>query len=195
MTNSLIFDFETLSTDRYNGVVVSLAILKFSEDNFTINTGYTFSELVNSAKLLKFDVQDQVKNYNRVIDKKTLEWWNEQGTEAKKQIIPSDRDKSINELYDFFISVSDNNTDKVYTRGNNFDPIIFENIMDQLHKPQPYRFWQLRDTRSIIEGLSWGSGLRNNFIPEGCEDFIHHNPIHDIAIDVMRIQALVRAIS
>ena len=35
MSNSIIFDFETLSTNRYNCVVVSLAALKFSEDNFT----------------------------------------------------------------------------------------------------------------------------------------------------------------
>jgi hypothetical protein len=197
MSNSIIFDFETLSTDRYNCVVVSLAALKFSEDNFTSENGYSFDELVESAKLIKFNVQDQVKNHNRVIDKKTLEWWNEQGTEAKKQLIPSDQDQSITELYDFFVSTIADMTfkSKVYTRGNNFDPIIFENIMDQLHKPHPYSFWQLRDTRSIIEGLSWGSGLKNSFMPEGCDNFIHHDPVHDIALDVMRMQTLVRAIS
>ena len=98
MSNSIIFDFETLSTDRYNCVVVSLAALKFSEDNFTSENGYSFDELVESARLIKFNVQDQVKNHNRVIDKKTLEWWNEQGTKAKKQLIPSDQDQSITEL-------------------------------------------------------------------------------------------------
>ena len=197
MSNSIIFDFETLSTNRYNCVVVSLAALRFSEDNFTSENGYLFDELVESANLIKFDVQDQVKNHNRVIDKKTLEWWNQQGPEAKKQLIPSDQDQSITELYDFFISIRGNTTfkSKVYTRGNNFDPIIFENIMDQLHKPHPYSFWELRDTRSIIEGLSWGSGLKNSFMPEGCDNFIHHDPVHDIVLDVMRMQTLVRAIS
>ena len=68
MSNSIIFDFETLSTNRYNCVVVSLAALKFSEDNFTSGNGYSFNELVESAKLIKFDVNELVE-----VDTKRLE--------------------------------------------------------------------------------------------------------------------------
>lgn len=56
-----------------------------------------------------------------------------------------------------------------------------------------YHFWEIRDSISTIDGLSWGTKLRNNFIPEGCEGYKKHDPRHDVALDVMRIQSLVQA--
>lgn len=195
LNNAVIYDFETLSQDQQSGVVLSMAMLNFSETRFTGELAYTFDELVDLTHFIKFDVSEQVKKYNRKIDKSTLEWWNDQGELAKEQLKPSVEDVSIDTLYSFFIVNKSANVKKIYTRGNTFDPIFMENLMKQINKPMPYEWWEVRDTRSLIEGLSWGIGLKNNFIPGGCEDFIHHNPIHDIAIDVMRIQALVRAIN
>lgn len=196
LNNAVIYDFETLSQDQANGAVVSMAMLCFAESRFTDDTySYTFDELVKGAHVIKFNVEEQVKTYNRTINKETLEWWNEQGPEAKKQLIPSADDKSISELYNFFILNKSINVERVYTRGNTFDPIFLENIMRQTGFPDPYNWWEIRDTRSTIEGLSWGSGLKNSFMPENCDNFIHHNPVHDIALDVMRLQTLVKAIS
>jgi len=63
-------------------------------------------------------------------------------------------------------------------------------------KEIPFGFSKFRDTRSLIDGLSWGSGLKNWFIPDDFQDkFIAHDPCHDVAMDVTRIQYLVRAIS
>jgi hypothetical protein len=52
---------------------------------------------------MKFDVEDQVKNYNRKIEKDTLEWWGKQNKEAQAKLAPSGEDKSIAELFSFFI--------------------------------------------------------------------------------------------
>ena len=73
MDNAVIYDFETLSQDQINGVVTCLAILKFDESRFA-DKPYTFKELVNYAKVMKFSVEEQVKTYKRKIDKSTLEW-------------------------------------------------------------------------------------------------------------------------
>ena len=45
-----------------------------------------------------------------------------------------------------------------------------------------------------MEGLAWGSELDNKFTPPDCDELVKHNPTHDIALDVMRIQTLVQAI-
>tara|TARA_B100001057_G_C22862723_1_gene955235 strand:+ start:462 stop:1046 length:585 start_codon:yes stop_codon:yes gene_type:complete len=193
MDNAVIYDFETLSQDQINGVVTCLAVLKFDESRF-VEKPYTFKELVNSAKVMKFSVEEQVKTYKRKIDKSTLEWWKEQGDDAQKWIKPSDDDRGLEELYDFFMKAAGGDATKFYTRGNTFDPILLESIMKQTHKPMPYNWWEVRDTRSLIEGLSWGSKLENKFIPPDCDDLVKHNPTHDIALDVMRIQALAQAI-
>lgn len=195
LNNAVIYDFETLSQDQQSGVVLSMAMLNFSETRFTGELAYTFDELVDLTHFIKFDVSEQVKKYNRKIDKSTLEWWNDQGELAKEQLKPSVDDVSIDTLYSFFIVNKSANVKKVYTRGNTFDPIFMENLMKQINKPMPYEWWEVRDTRSLIEGLSWGSDLDNKFKPPNCESFIHHDPRHDIALDVMRIQSLVQAIN
>ena len=65
---AIIFDFETLSTDRVNGVVLSLALLEFNEERFTEKTAYSYTELLEMSRYIKFDVADQVKNGKRKID-------------------------------------------------------------------------------------------------------------------------------
>lgn len=197
LNNACIYDFETLAQDQMRGVVVSMAMLSFAESRFTNpDIAYTYEELVDSAKFIKFDVEDQVKTYKRSIDKNTLKWWDQQGAEAKKQLKPSDEDQSIAKLFDFFVLNKSVNVKKIYTRGNTFDPIFMEHIMKQTGYPDPYPWWEVRDTRSVIEGLSWGSDLKNSFMPPNCEDkFVHHDPRHDIALDVMRLQTLVQAIA
>jgi len=194
LDNAVIFDFETLSTDRVNGVVVSFAMLNFSESRMSSDIPHTFEELLSKVNYIKFDVKDQVKTYKRKISKSTLDWWNSQDKEIKKdQLTPRDDDKSISELYDFFMLHKPTNANKYYSRGNTFDPIILDYIMEQSGKNTPYNFWETRDTRSVIDGLSWGTKLKNNFTPEGCEGYKTHDPRHDIALDVMRIQSLVLA--
>lgn len=193
----VIYDFETLSQDQINGVVLSFAMINYSEERF-IKQPYTYQELVNSAKFIKFNVEEQVKVYKRKIDNATLEWWKEQPKEAQQsQLKPSSEDKSITELYAFFIdNVDSSDIKKVYTRGNTFDPIFFEYIMKQVGKEDPYPWWTVRDTRSLIDGMTWGLDINNKFIPEGLEEnFVKHDPRHDVAMDVMRMQTLAQALS
>jgi len=193
MNNAMIFDFETLSQDQVKGVVTCMALITFDESRFTDNK-YKFMELVDSSKIIKFDVKQQVEVYKRNINKETLDWWQGQPPEAKKWIKPQPDDESVENLYKFFLSHRPENLEKVYTRGNTFDPIFLEHLMRDTHDPMPYDWWQVRDTRSLIDGLAWGSGLDNKFVPPDCEGFIKHDPRHDVALDVMRIQALVEAI-
>lgn len=189
-----IFDFETLSQIPHNGVVVSLSMLNFAECRFTSNP-YTYEELLDQTQFIKFNVKDQVDNWKRKIQKSTLDWWSNQSSEAQKQLAPSSEDKSIQELYSFFVVNKPTNLEKVFTRRNTFDPIFMSSVMENTNNPEPYDWWLVRDTISYIEGLSHGIELRNDFIPEGLEDkFIKHDPRHDITMDVMRLQTLIRAL-
>lgn len=191
----VIYDFETLSQDPVNGVVVSFAMLNYRESRF-VDDPYTYQELVDKSFYMKFDVEDQVKNYNRVIEKSTLEWWSKQSKEAQSKLAPSSDDASISELYDFFTVNRATNMRRVYTRRNTFDPIFMTSLMKATGKPEPYDWWDVRDTISYIDGLSYGVDLKNNFIPDGLEEhFVAHDPRHDIAMDVMRLQTLVQAVT
>jgi hypothetical protein len=197
LNNCLIFDFETLSQKPANGVVVSFAMINYSDQRF-ISMPYEYDELVEKAQFIKFNVADQVKSYNRKIEKSTLEWWDQQNEEAKKQLKPSGTDRSIADLYNFVVQNTHiHNLKRVYTRRNTFDPIFMSSIMEATGNPEPYDWWLVRDTISFIDGLTIGSDdIRNNFIPDGLKDkFVAHDPRHDIAMDIMRMQTLIQAVT
>ena len=195
MNECVIYDFETLSQDQNKGVVLSLALLSYSETRFASNP-YTYEELLSNCKTIKFDVAEQVNTYNRTISKETLGWWKEQNKEAQKQLAPSSEDISIRYLHQFLIDNIDlKNHKKAFTRGNTFDPIFMDSLLKESGQVNPMHWGSIRDTRSYIEGMSFGSKLNNNYMPEGLkEKFIAHDPCHDIALDVMRMQTLAQMI-
>jgi hypothetical protein len=190
-----IYDYETLGKDPQTLPILSCAFLSFDTDRFTTNP-YSFSELVSSCVEYKFSVEDQVKNYGKKIDQDTLKWWGERPKELRdSQMTPRPDDLPLTALYDIMVEECDG-AEAIYTRGNTFDPIVTERVMKDIGKAEPYPWWVIRDTRSMIEGMSYGAGIKNSFIPEGLNDhFIAHDPCHDIAMDVMRLQTLAQAIS
>ena len=190
-----IYDFETLSQNAFDGVVISFAMLNYDPARFEKNP-YTYQELLDKCHYMKFDVADQVKTYNRKIQKETVEWWSRQNKEAQKKIGPRSDDKSIADLYDFFVINRCTNLKAVYTRRNTFDPVFMTSLMKATGNPEPYDWWSVRDTISYIEGLSYGIEIDTGFIPEGLSEyFVKHDPCHDISMDVMRLQTLVQALS
>ena len=202
MKNCIIYDFETLSKDPETGVVLSMAIVGFDIDRFAANP-YTFEDLIEGgeaskgSKTFKFDVKEQVSVFGRKIQKDTLEWWSSQGEAAKAVLKPSSNDISITLIEKLFTDyIGGRKLHRVFTRGNSFDPVFLSSLLKATGNKEPYSWWNLRDTRSFIEGLSFGADLNNDFIPPDFDErkFIKHDPAHDIALDVLRIQYLVRAL-
>lgn len=193
---SVIYDFETLGTNPSNSAVVSLAVLPFDSSVFS-SGGYSYEELVDQATLIKFDVDDQVRNHNRTIDQSTLEWWGQQSPEARLQLEPSSSDIKLTELFDKLVDITcPADIERVYTRGNTFDPIFLGSILSNVNRLDPYSYWKIRDTRSVIEGMTLlNESIDNRFIVPGLEDsFVKHDAKHDVAMDVMRMQYLIQSI-
>ena len=55
------------------------------------------------------------------------------------------------------------------------------------------KFWKVRDTRSYIEG-AFGFDFDNKFLPDkDCEEkFVAHDSRHDIAVDLLRLQTILK---
>ena len=193
----LIFDFETLSTDRVNGVVLSIAAMVYDPERFNEKHQYSYTELLERTRFMKFKVDDQVKNYNRKIDQDTLKWWGEQSKEAQASpLAPSEKDRPLSECLSFVSNLCmQDDINKVFSRGNTFDNIFLDYIAAQTHQPVPWPHWVVRDTRSYIEGMAFGTDIQNGFIPDGLDKFfVPHDPQHDIVMDVMRMQTLAIAL-
>lgn len=194
MDNCLIFDFETLSQNPVKGALISCALVTFDIDILPSNK-YTYEEVLSKVKYFKFDVKNQVELWNRTVDPKTVDWWQQQSKEAFATIKPSKEDRPLNDFLPWFSS--NFNRDKlkyVFTRNNTFDPVIVQSICNDYIPPQtmPYDWWKIRDTKSLIMGLTYGTDIRDSFIPPDAENkYVKHDPRHDVVLDVMRLQTLL----
>lgn len=190
-----IYDYETLGHDPQTLPILSLAVMQFDTDRFTSNP-YSFDELVGMAKEYKFDIEHQVTELGRKIDKSTLKWWSEQPAETRdKYMKPTADDLNTDQLYRI-LNDACRGAKMIFTRGNTFDPVVTTSFMSALGEAEPYDWWNVRDTRSFLNGMAFGSDIPSKFIPEGLDGkFKAHDACHDIAMDVMRMQTIAQVIS
>ena len=192
-----IYDYETLGQNSQTAPVLSIAYLEFNSNKFYSSSPYEYDELLNLCGFVKFDVKDQIKNYGKKIEADTAEWWQKQGDEAKAVLKPTSMDKPLTFLpiaLDMYFE-DFNKIKKCWTRGNTFDPLFMAQNMKDVGKSDPFKWWTIRDTRSFLDALLIGSDMDNKFVlPEWKDKFVAHDPRHDIVVDVLRMQSLVRAI-
>ena len=200
---SLIYDFETLGQDPEENVVLSLATLEFDESKFLTDDRKdiaVYEDYLGQTNYIKFDVREQIEKYNRRVNPDTLEWWRNQGAEAQLVLKPRKDDSSISELHNWLITNHGNPSeiDRVWTRGNTFDPIFLPWTLKVCGKSDPFPWWAIRDTRSYLDALIEGAevDMNNKFMPSKAikERFVHHDARHDIVLDVMRLRTLKRSI-
>jgi len=194
MSQCLIYDYETLGQNPNTAPILSIALYAFDDQKLS---ELTLEDIVFNCSMYKFDVAEQITKYNKVICPATVEWWSKQSKSAQAVLDPSEDDVSIEELPNMFQRMMNVPAERVYTRGNTFDPIFTTQVCRDIDVAEPYPWWTIRDTRSLIEGMSYGSNLRHTFMPPSVKesDVVLHDPRYDIALDVLRIAALIAALT
>lgn len=203
MRCDFILDFETFGQNALTCPAIDCAIATFDWDRF-LTDPYTFEELTNGhCTRLKLDVTDQVKNYGAKIEQQTLDFWSKQSKDVQKNIAPLKDDLTQEQFCDIFIGYLADKPKIQYwwSRANVFDPLILWRIMtdcDRHHSLNEYlMFWRVRDTRTFIDA-KFDFKTKNGFVPVSdeaywSEAFKEHDSIHDIAADILRLQAIHRA--
>lgn len=194
-----IFDFETLGTNTQKCVVLDCSWLTFDWTRFTENP-YTLEELISLAHRAKLDVKSQV-DFGYKIEQQTLQWWGDQGPEARAKIKPKPDDIDINTFMRKLFSTLDNDIQYWWARSNTFDPMILERlardhgVLEKLNNL--LKFWNVRDTRTFIDSKTNFNRKLNSFVPISDAEywdktFVKHDSSCDIAADVLRLQTLTR---
>lgn len=190
MTQHLLFDTETLGAKRENVVVLTMACVVFSFDEYT-----PFPALIRDGFYVKFSVPDQIKTWKRTIEPETVAWWKEQSKEAREAAYyPRDDDASMVDGLDAlsqYIKASKYDFKKsyVWSRGNAFDFPKIESMFDQANIPVPYNGWRIRDVRTyvdILTGVDNGKYEGKKPLP----GFVAHNALHDAARDAYHMQEI-----
>ncbi len=198
-----ILDYETMGQDVFRVPVVNCSYFVFDWDRFTSKNPYTFNELIQVIRHDKMELEPQVKAGYKFA-KRDLDWWMEQGPEARKQIKPSPLDipvaQFVQNLTDY---VQGTRIKRWWSRSNTFDPIIlhrnFKDFSSRETLDSILPFWLIRDIRTYIDTRFDFGPIKNGFCPIDDEvlwakHFVPHNSVHDVAADILRLQRIERTI-
>ena len=198
----LIIDFETMGTEPTNCAVVDVSAMVFDWDRFTSDNPYTTKDIVETVRF-KLSVQDQVKNYDYLVEQSVLEFWSNQSKEVRARVKPRPDDLTVEEFvkrfHDFII---DSGVKHWWSRSNTFDPVILTRLFDSQGKKEHLygylKYYLVRDTRTYIDAKFNFENKKNGFCPVADEElwestFKAHDSSWDILADVLRLQAIIRA--
>ena len=82
------------------------------------------------------------------IDDNTLAWWAQQAPEVQHEAFTEDDRHPIQEVMrDFHRWCA--SYDTMWANGPAFDIVILEEVCRQLHRGFPWKYWQVKDTRTV----------------------------------------------
>jgi hypothetical protein len=197
-----IFDLETIGANVHVCPVVDMAYVAFEWDRF-IHDPYSFQELTELVQSVKLDIADQVKNYNCSYTERDVWWWEKLPKEARQKLKRTTNDLTVADFCDTILHYlrQEGSVDYWWSRGNTFDPVILWRLMwAQGHGDlldEYLKFYKVRDVRTHIDA-KFNYTTRSGFIPVADEKywesaFVAHDSTHDVAADVLRLQAIHRA--
>jgi hypothetical protein len=140
--SEIMIDIETLST-KPNALILTIGAIKFNRND----------DLKNIEDLETFYVridQNSCKKLNMDISKETLNWWLLQPEKYKYEaLLNKDRiniDEGLKKLSNFL-----KNSNYVWSHSPNFDCVILENAYRTCNLEIPWKFYNLRDTRTVYD--------------------------------------------
>jgi len=182
-----MFDIETLSTES-TAVVLSASII-----HFELGSLLTYEELLANAMFVKFDVKEQMQNYKRVMDKRTVEWWNTQHDYVKKtSLVPSKKDMSVIDginAIKSYIAINPEPDQTFWARGS-LDQMVIDSLCYASEQEPIAKYSVWRDVRTAVD-------LLTDTAKDGYCEVVHptfqrhnvikHHPTHDCALDIMML--------
>jgi len=204
MSTHFIIDFETIGQCAREVPAIDCSYTTFEWERFTENP-YSFKELVLGMEQAKFDIKDQIVNHGCKYNERDLQWWLDQPPALRQNMKPSADDLNAAQFIEKLITyLRLSEVDCWWSRSNSFDPVILERIAQNAGKASLLgdylKWWLVRDTRTFIDAKFDFNvpGGKNAFIPvsniEKWEyNFKPHDSKHDVAADILRLQAIARA--
>jgi len=138
----VMIDLETLATST-DAAILTIGAVKFDPFGSVAD----FSE--NDKFYVKVDL-DSCNELNLTVSDDTINWWATQSKEAQDEAFsPKNRihiEDAFADLYKFCWGAQ-----RVWSNGAGFDVVICETIFNKIHKAVPWKFWQVRDVRTIFD--------------------------------------------
>ena len=186
-----VVDLETLGVGS-DSIILSLGLTVARYDD----TSQTFDSLVQNGLFVKFQLKEQIERGRKKSDR-VVKWWYEQSVEARRTaLFPTQEDKSIYDIESILKAYFDSrglDIKKVdlYDR-NSFDLTKLQYLFEEeLDKDVPWNYHNTFDIPTAFRfvGFDRYGGMRVDDFPGA----IYHNPLHDAAVDHMRIYKVLHS--
>ncbi len=140
MSTHVMLDLETLGTSD-DCVVLTCGCVKFDP--------FDFEKEPDQPLYIRINVEEQTES-GRIVDPNTVDWWGKQSQAAQDEAMGEDGRISMGE---FTTQVNRYvvGADKIWAQGPLFDIMILNHMYKQLGKPQPWQYWQIRDSRTVFD--------------------------------------------
>ena len=151
-----MLDLETLSVAP-DAVILTLGAVHFDP----------YSKGIIDELYIKFNIDDQ-DLLNRSVDPLTLEWWNKQDPKIMEEAFSEEGRTPLVDAIEQFHKFAQG-CNKFWSHGAVFDLMIMENLYRQLKKEFPWKFWDLRDTRTLFD-LGFSPDMPKGSLHNALED-------------------------
>lgn len=171
-------DLETFGTTP-RSVVLSIGIVAFDVREMAITGAY--------HTILERD--QQIRTLQREVNQSTLEWWDRQGTEARKLLDAPSHERVP--LEDALVEVTEfmHGTQGVWGNGAAFDNVILASLFDDVGLERPWAFWQDRCFRTLKHIAGNHGMLKPPFTG------VPHNALHDALNQFEHLREIVKAMN
>ncbi|HHK9104756.1 TPA: 3'-5' exoribonuclease [Escherichia coli] len=170
----LMIDLETMGKNP-DAPIISLGAIFF--DPQTGEMGPEFSKTID------------LDTAGGVIDRDVIKWWLKQSREAQSAILTDEipLDDALLQLREFIDENSCGFYVRVWGNGANFDNVILRRSYERQGIPCPWRYYNDRDVRTIVElGNSIGFDVRMAIPFEG----VPHNALDDARHQAKQVSAI-----
>ncbi|EFH1638717.1 exonuclease [Escherichia coli] len=172
--NHLSVDHETMGTNP-DAPINSIGCKFF--DPATGEMGPEFSKAID------------LETSGGIIDRKTIKWWAKRSREAQSAIFTDEipLDDALLQLREFINENSGESFVQIWGNGANFDNVILRRSYERQGIPCPWRYYNDRDVRTIVElGNSIGFDVRMAIPFEG----VPHNALDDARHQAKQVSAI-----
>ena len=137
----VMLDIETLARSA-DSVVLTIGAVRFDR----------YGKRVDQTGIHLYLSIDEQKAQGRAVDPETVAWWDKQNPDVRDDVMRSWGRKPVKEaLRDLAEYVED--ADKIWSQGPLFDIKILENLYEQNGMRAPWRFYKIRDSRTLFDAL------------------------------------------
>lgn len=175
---NIMIDIETLSTTM-NAAILSVSACYFDPDTGEI--GKTFDKQINLQSSL---------NARRDVNADTVIWWMGQSDNARGHFKTNAKSETMTEVLTAFANFVDDRS-LVWGNGSSFDLGILKTAFDKCKIPTPWKFWNERDVRTIVQ-----VGHMLDFNPKQDMPFkgTRHNALDDSIHQAKYVSAIIQLV-